>query len=145
MRRMEPKPNQARTTIVLVEDDEFVRRLVSRVLEHEGYRVLGAASGEEGLEVLGNCAEADLLLTDVTLPGELSGIELGRRALEQRGDLRLICMSGYGEEDMAEDLLTAASAAAFIGKPFSPNELLETVGEVLGRPRSNLEARAASS
>lgn len=131
---MEPKPYTAPKTIVLVEDDDFVRRLVSRVLEHEGYRVLGATSGEEGLELLGNCEEADLLLTDVTLPGELNGIELGRRALERHSDLRLVCMSGYGEQEMAEDLLTAAVSAAFIGKPFSPNELLETVGEVLDNP-----------
>ncbi len=121
----------AAKTIVLVEDDDVVRHLVSRVLENEGYRVLGASSGEEGLEILGR-ELPDLLLTDVTLPGDLSGLDLGRRALEGQDDLKLICMSGYGEEDIATDLLSVAGDAAFIGKPFSPNDLLETVNDLLG-------------
>ena len=128
---MEPMPAHAAKTIVLVEDDDVVRRLVSRVLEHEGYRVLGASSGEEGLEILGS-EEPDLLLTDVTLPGDLNGLDLSRRALAERRDLKLICMSGYGEEDLADDLLSVAAGAAFIGKPFSPNDLLETVNDLLG-------------
>ncbi|MGD0274280.1 MAG: response regulator [Gaiellaceae bacterium] len=122
---------RAAKTIVLVEDDDVVRRLVSRVLENEGYQVLGAASGEEGLEILSR-EEPDLLLTDLTLPGDLSGFDLSRRALEERDDLKLICMSGYGEEDIAGDLLCLAKDGAFIGKPFSPNELLETVNDLLG-------------
>jgi len=128
---MEPLIAHAVKTIVLVEDDDVVRRLVSRVLEHEGYRVLGAVSGEEGLEILAR-EEPDLLLTDLTLPGDLSGLDLGRRALEQRDDLKLICMSGYGEEDIADDLVGIARGAAFIGKPFSPKELLDTVNDLLG-------------
>jgi DNA-binding response OmpR family regulator len=128
---MEPLIAHAVKTIVLVEDDDVVRRLVSRVLEHEGYRVLGAVSGEEGLEILGR-EEPDLLLTDLTLPGDLNGLDLGRRALEERDDLKLICMSGYGEEDIADDLVGIARGAAFIGKPFSPKELLETVNDLIG-------------
>jgi DNA-binding NtrC family response regulator len=128
---MEPKPNQAPRTIVLVEDDDVVRRLVSRVLETAGYRVVGASSGEEGFDLLNETEEAELLLTDVTLPGDLSGLELGRRALESRAELKLVCMSGYGEEDMAGELLRIAGSAAFIGKPFSPGELVETVNNLL--------------
>jgi CheY-like chemotaxis protein len=128
---MEPLTTPAAKTIVLVEDNDIVRRLVSRVLEHEGYRVLGASSGEEGLEILSR-EEPDLLLTDLTLPGDLSGLDLGRHALEERGDLKLICMSGYGEEDVADDLLRLAKGAAFIGKPFSPNDLLVAVNDLLG-------------
>jgi two-component system cell cycle sensor histidine kinase/response regulator CckA len=125
-------PAHAAKTIVLVEDEEVVRRLVSRVLGQEGYRVLDATSAEEGLAILGSESEADLLLTDVTLPGELDGVELSRRAREEREDLKLIYMSGYGEEDMSDEFLRVAGEAAFIGKPFSPNELLETVNELLG-------------
>jgi len=108
-----------------------VRRLVARVLEHNGYRVFGAVSGEEGLEIIDR-EEPDLLLTDLTLSGELSGLDLGRRALEERNDLKLICMSGYGEEDIADDLLSIARGAAFIGKPFSPKKLLKAVDDLLG-------------
>jgi len=128
---MEPMTVNGAKTIVLVEDDEVVARLVSRVLENAGYRVLGATSGEEGLEILGR-EEPDLLLTDVTLPGYLSGLDLSQRALEERDDLKLICMSGYGEADIADDLLSVAGDATFIGKPFSPHDLLETVNDLLG-------------
>ena len=128
---MESVSEQPVKTVVLVDDDDLVRRLVSRVLEREGYRVLGATSGEEGLELLGNTREADLLLTDVTLPGEVDGLELGRRALRGRSDLKLVCMSGYGAEDMAADLLRITSTAVFLSKPFTTGELVETVNRLL--------------
>jgi CheY-like chemotaxis protein len=121
----------AEKTIVLVEDDELVRHLVSRVLENAGYRVVNATSGEEGLEVLDRENGADLLLTDVTLPGDIDGIELGRRALEERGDLKLLCMSGYGEDGVAAELERIAGESAFVGKPFSPGQLLESVRGLL--------------
>ena len=124
-------------TIVLVDDDEAVRRLVSRILEREGYRVISAASAAEGLEALDKCeGEADLLLTDVTLPGGIDGIELGRRALEACSDLKILCMSGYGESlEMDEDLARRASAAAYIGKPFAPGKLVSAVHDLIGASR----------
>jgi CheY-like chemotaxis protein len=134
MERISEQPMQ---TVVLVDDDDLVRRLLSRVLEREGYRVLVAASGEEGLELVERTHEADLLLTDVTLPGELDGLELGRRALEDRSDLKLVCMSGYGAEDLAADLLCIAATAVFLSKPFSTGELLETVHRLLDGATSN--------
>ena len=129
---MEQIPQHAAKTIVLVEDVDLVRRLVSRLLEKEGYRVIEAVTGEEGLGILGNGEKVDLLLTDVTLPGGLNGVELGRRALEERSDLKLICMSVSGEEEMVSDLLArAVGAAAFLGKPFSAGELVTTVNGLL--------------
>ena len=64
-------------TIVLVDDEDLVRRLVLRLLEREGYRVIEATTGEEGLEILSDCEKVDLLLTDVTLPGGLNGSSSG--------------------------------------------------------------------
>jgi two-component system cell cycle sensor histidine kinase/response regulator CckA len=131
---MEDTSKQDAKTIVLVEDEDLVRRLVSRVLENEGYRVVDASSGEEGLEILEGDDQADLLLTDLTLPGEIDGLELGRRALDEHDDLKLVCMSGYREEDMDAELLRTAANAEFVGKPFTPSELVETVKRVLGEP-----------
>jgi CheY-like chemotaxis protein len=129
---MEQVSPHAVKTIVLVEDEDLVRRLVLRLLEKEGYRVIEAGSGEEGLEILSNGEKADLLLTDVTLPGGMNGVELGRRALEERRDLKLICMSGSGEEEIVSDLLASAvGAAAFLSKPFASGELVETVNSLL--------------
>ncbi len=129
---MEKDSGYAAKTIVLVEDEDLVRRLVSRLLEKEGYHVIEATTGGEGLRILSNGQDVDLLLTDVTLPGGMNGVELGRRALEERSDLKLICMSGSGEEEMVTDLLArAVGAAAFLGKPFSPGELIKAVNGLL--------------
>ncbi len=128
---MEANPLPVMKTVVLVDDEDLVRRLVSRVLEGEGYRVIPFTTAEDGLAVLSNGERVDLLLTDVTLPG-MNGVELARRALEQRRDLKLICMSGSGEEDLVTDLLVrAAGATAFLSKPFSTGELVETVNRIL--------------
>ena len=129
---METNPRHAAKTVVLVDDEDLVRRLVTRVLEREGFRVIEVETAEDGLAVLNNGEKVDLLLTDVTLPG-MNGVELGRRALEEQRDLKLICMSGSGEEELVTDLLArAAGTAAFLGKPFSTGELIETVNRMLG-------------
>jgi CheY-like chemotaxis protein len=126
--RIEKISGYSAKTIVLVEDEDLVRRLVSRLLEKEGYRVIQATTGVEGLKIVSSQEKVDLLLTDVTLPGGMNGVELGRRALAERSDLKLICMSGSGEEKMVTDLLArAVGATAFLAKPFSPGELVKTV------------------
>jgi CheY-like chemotaxis protein len=139
---MEQPNRPVAKTIVLVEDEDLVRRLVTRLLEKEGYRVLEAGTGEEGLEILSNGETVDLLLTDVTLPGRMNGVEVGRRAIEQRSDLKLICMSGSGEEEIVTDLLArVTAAAAFLSKPFSPGKLIETVnGLFAATPESDWAA-----
>ena len=128
-------------TIVLVEDEDLVRRLVTRLLEKEGYRVIEAVTGEEGLEIVGSGEKVDLLLTDITLPGSMSGLELGWRALEERSDLKLICMSGSGEDEMVSDLLArAVGATAFLNKPFSSGELVKTVNSLLDPGQESQQA-----
>jgi CheY-like chemotaxis protein len=129
---MDTNFRHAAKTVVLVDDQDLVRRLVKRVLEKEGYRVIEVATAEDALAAMRNTGKVDLLLADVTLPG-ISGVELGRRALEERRDLKLICMSGSGEEEMVSDLLARAVAgtAAFLSKPFSTGQLIETVSRVL--------------
>ena len=128
-------------TIVLVEDEDLVRRLVTRLLEKEGYRVIEAVTGEEGLKILSNGEKVDLLLTDITLPGSMSGLELGWRALEERSDLKLICMSGSGEDEMVSDLIArAVGAAAFLNKPFSSGELVKTVNSLLDPGQESQQA-----
>jgi DNA-binding response OmpR family regulator len=128
-------------TIVLVEDEDLVRRLVTRMLEKEGYRVIEAVTGEGGLKILSNGEKVDLLLTDITLPGSMSGLELGWRALEERSDLKLICMSGSGEDEMVSDLLArAVGAAAFLNKPFSSGELVKTVNSLLDPGQESQQA-----
>ncbi|HXH87654.1 MAG TPA: ATP-binding protein, partial [Gaiellaceae bacterium] len=113
-------------TILLVEDEDTIRRLVRDVLGRSGYAVLDAPAGEAALELL-RANDVDLLLTDVVMPG-MSGPDLARLATAERPGLRVLFTSGYTNEP--EELL-AEPDAAFIGKPFSPQSLVAKVREVL--------------
>jgi len=65
---MEPNPRNVAKTVVLVDDEDLVRRLVARVLERAGYRVIALMTAEDALAILSSGEAIDLLLTDVTLP-----------------------------------------------------------------------------
>ncbi len=114
--------------IVLAEDEETIRRLVTEVLTRDGYRVMAAAAGGEALELLEQLGVAvDLLLTDVVMPG-MSGPDLARAARRSNPALRVLYMSGYASEpDEALD----DPDVDFIGKPFSPQALVAKVRDVL--------------
>jgi hypothetical protein len=117
-------------TILLVEDDDPVRSIATKVLARHGYRVLDAAEPREALEILGRTGwSIDLLLTDVVMPG-MSGPELASRVAGTRPDLRILFMSGYSEEPPPLD---AAGNAAFLPKPFSATGLARAVRSHLDR------------
>jgi CheY-like chemotaxis protein len=117
-------------TVLVVEDQEAVRRLTKTILEEHGYRVLEAASGAEAHAVArGHAGEIDLLLTDVVMPG-MDGRTLSEQLRDLRPNLRVILMSGYAADLIAHrDAL--ASGLAYIQKPFRPEELATKVRGVL--------------
>jgi two-component system, cell cycle sensor histidine kinase and response regulator CckA len=118
-------------TVLLVEDEEPVRNLVERVLTRSGYKVIPAASAEEALNLYGTPdGGADLLLTDVIMPG-MSGKELSER-LAAGDRVPTLYMSGYTDSIIAKHGILE-EGAAFIQKPFNANDLLEKVREVLER------------
>jgi signal transduction histidine kinase len=111
-------------TILVVEDEEAVRELVRRTLASAGYAVQTVSTGAEGLRLLQAGRQAfRLVLTDLLLPGGVSGLDLARWVLTAGQGPRLLCVSGYSEQLSAE----AMSAH----KPFSPSELLRRVRAVL--------------
>jgi two-component system, cell cycle sensor histidine kinase and response regulator CckA len=115
-------------TILLVEDEEMIRRLVRDVLTRSGYTVYDAPAGAPALELLRNHdGEIDLLLTDVVMPG-MSGPALARIATDERPSLRVLFTSGYTNEP---EQIVGALDSAFLGKPFSPQALVAKVREVL--------------
>jgi CheY-like chemotaxis protein len=125
-------PSQAEGTLLLVEDEEAVRRLARRVLEGVGYRVLEASSGREALRLVKQWdGPLDLMVTDVIMPG-MSGQELSTRLREQRPWLRILYVSGYTDDAILQhgDLLPNTS---FLQKPFTPGSLTQRVREVMGR------------
>ena len=105
-------------TLMLVEDEEGVRKMVRSALERNGYSVLLAASGPEALEIARNhAARIDLLITDMVMP-KMSGQELSRRLLEERPGTPVLFISGYLETRF--EIAAGDRAPAFMQKPFAP-------------------------
>jgi len=117
-------------TILLVEDQEMVRDLVTEILEDEGFKVITAYNGLNALEVTKEYTDPiDLMLTDVIMP-EMNGKELAKRIEVEKPELKIIFMSGYtGEEMRNRGVLEPGTN--FIQKPFAPDSLVDKVREVL--------------
>jgi two-component system cell cycle sensor histidine kinase/response regulator CckA len=119
-------------TILLVEDEEGVRKFVRTMLEKQGYTVLEAAYTEDAVALLSDRSNRiDLLLTDVIMP-RMNGPELAELASAVRPGLRVLFMSGYTDrtarlQEQFDD------ESAFIQKPFTPNALAQKVRERLGK------------
>jgi signal transduction histidine kinase len=116
-------------TVLVVEDEPAVRNATRRILQGAGYRVLEAADGQQALAEWSDGA-VDLLLTDVVMPGGLSGRELADRLQGQRPGLRVLFMSGYTADTIATRGVLDPGIAV-IHKPFTSAELLAKVREVL--------------
>lgn len=115
-------------TILLVEDNEALRKLCLRALAKYGYKVIEAASAEEALEQEERSAGSiDLLLTDVVLPGT-SGKKLAELLRGRRPGIRVLYSSGYPEDTLSGEM---GEGAQFLQKPFSPEMLVRKVRELL--------------
>jgi signal transduction histidine kinase/ActR/RegA family two-component response regulator len=126
---VEEQPSGGREVVLLVEDEEGVRHSTARVLEAAGYRVLQAQNGSEGLAIFGARA-IDVLVTDVIMPGGVSGKELADRVTRDHPGLPVIFVSGYGAETIAERGILSTTTT-LIKKPFAPTELLEAIRHAL--------------
>jgi two-component system, cell cycle sensor histidine kinase and response regulator CckA len=117
-------------TVLVVDDEEAVRRLASRMLTWSGYQALEASHGREAIATIEQHAGAiHLVLTDIKMPG-MNGRELGRY-VEQRWPGKLILyMSGFASEVFQGGLLEAG--APFLSKPFTQEDLVHKVRSLLG-------------
>lgn len=111
-------------TILLVEDEDMVRSVAERALAQHGYEVVTATNGEEGLLILQDRADIDLLISDVVMP-VMDGPTLGRQARALYPELPIIFMSGYAEEQLRQSI--ALENVEFLPKPFSVQKLAEVV------------------
>jgi CheY-like chemotaxis protein len=117
-------------TILVVDDEEVVRRLASRILEECGYTVLTAANGEEGASIFGSLeGNVDLVLLDLMMP-VLSGRETYYRLREIRPDVRVLLSSGFRDDLRVKELL-AAGVVAFLDKPYTLESLARAVDAAL--------------
>ncbi|MEO6301067.1 MAG: ATP-binding protein [Paracoccaceae bacterium] len=117
---------QGEGVVLLVEDEAPVRAFASRALRMRGYTVLEAENAEQALKVLDDPAlTVDVFVTDVVMPG-MDGPSWVRRALETRPNVKVIFVSGYAEEVLAENQARIPNSV-FLPKPFSLNDLTATV------------------
>jgi DNA-binding NtrC family response regulator len=126
-------------TILLVEDEVFVRNVTSEVLRSFGYAVISACNAEEAMDAFHRSdGKIQLVLTDVVMPGS-NGRKLAHELKKISPDLQVIVTSGYPDGFTSEDH-AAARSLHYLPKPYSVMSLIEKVGEVM---RARTLAKAA--
>jgi two-component system, cell cycle sensor histidine kinase and response regulator CckA len=117
--------------VLLVEDEEAVRKFAARALASRGYEVLEAASGREAIDLLDESeASVDLVVSDVVMP-EMDGPTLMRELRKRDPALKIIFVSGYAEDAFAKNL-PEGERFTFLPKPFTLKQLIETVKTAIG-------------
>jgi signal transduction histidine kinase/ActR/RegA family two-component response regulator len=138
LRSSDPTSIRGTEEILLVEDEDQVRKVTARVLRQHGYSVQEACSGREALNLLqGSGMNPVLLLTDMVMPG-ISGLQLAEQAAVCRPGIRVLFMSGYTEHAII-DQLPLHEAANFIQKPFTGEALARKARQVLDANRDDRE------
>jgi DNA-binding NtrC family response regulator len=123
-------PNGSAPTILAVDDDPGVLRLLEATLSRAGYRVLTADGGWSAIRVYENSAEPiHLLLTDVIMP-DLTGPVLAERLRTRQPDLQVLFISGFHDADLVQRFVTGRGFT-LLPKPFTPDGLLRVVEESL--------------
>jgi two-component system NtrC family sensor kinase len=131
----EPSPPPAypvtprKASILVVEDQEEIRRLLAQSLEASGHQVRTTCTAQEAIEMLRQNAPIDVLVTDITLPGGMTGLDLVRHARELMPDLRILTISGNATEEAIR--ASGLERGAFLAKPFRPSDLTKAVAELL--------------
>ena len=116
-------------TVLVVDDEEAVRRFVERVLHEAGYRTTLASDGPEALEAAARLGPFDLLITDVMMPA-MTGHELARRLRLNEPKLKILYLTGYSDR-LFKDKVTLWEDEAFLDKPCTMKSLLEAVSLLL--------------
>jgi CheY-like chemotaxis protein len=123
-------PQGSGESILLVEDELAVRRLVSNILKGLGYQVTEARDGDEARALLEGIGTLDLLLSDVVLPGSLSGRSLAAAVVQRRPRTKVLLMSGYAP-DVLDERGVSGRAPELLHKPFGKAALARKIRSVL--------------
>jgi CheY-like chemotaxis protein len=118
-------------TILLVEDDPRLRRVLSRRLRSFGYRVIEADNGAAAMAELATRSEIALVFTDMVMPGGMTGLELAEAALAVKPELKILFTSGYAEPAITR---LGQKKGAWLKKPYTADELANKVRKVLEEP-----------
>jgi CheY-like chemotaxis protein len=124
-------------TVLVVDDEEVVRDLVSRMLRRAGYHVLCAVHGGDGLRRL-RAEEVDVLITDMLMP-EMNGIELIEAVRQEMPDVKVIAVSGVDSRVRYLHTALQRGADAMLLKPVGRADLVQTVEQVIAERRGELQ------
>ena len=131
----QPQAVQGAETILVVEDDDAVRRMTREFLKIKGYTVVEARSAANAIQIMEDRnEEIDLVLTDVLMPG-MKGRELVNRLMQIRSNIKVLYMSAY-TEDAAINIGVLNPGTEFIEKPFGPDDLAAKIRDVISRASS---------
>ncbi|HLG85687.1 MAG TPA: response regulator [Alphaproteobacteria bacterium] len=118
-------------TVLVAEDDPFIRLVIVEYLREGGFDVIEAANADEAALIFRSGTPVDLLFTDVRMPGSMDGCDLARLVRAEWPDTRVIITSGYSSA-----LATARTAAddIVVPKPYRPHLVLETIAQMVRGP-----------
>ena len=135
---MDEEQDKAKNTemILLVDDDEIVRKFVLHVLQASGYAVIEASNGPEALRIANeHTGPINLLLTDIKMP-KMNGRELAERLMPLRPGVKVLYISGHTDSATVNEM-ALQRGANFLQKPFTPDRLTTKVRKVLDSPVSS--------
>ena len=118
-----------RVSVLVVDDEDAVRRFVERVLRESGYRTATAADGPDAIAVASELDALDILVTDVMMP-QMQGDELARRLRQSQPGLKVLYLTGYSDR-LFKDKITLWQDEAFLDKPCSVSGLRQAVSLLL--------------
>ena len=122
-------PAQSTVTIMVVDDEERVRRLTARMLRDEGYNVIEAGSAEQALDRLADAGEVQIVLADIAMPGGMNGVELAEKVLAAAPSSRIVLMSGY--DRLFPNWESIGSRFPLLMKPFTAGQLFQQMSDAL--------------
>ena len=116
-------------SVLVVDDEELVRKFVDRVLTEAGYQITTASDGPEALEVAARLERFDILVTDVMMP-QMTGDELARRVRVTKPGMKVLYLTGFSDR-LFKEKVTLWADEAFLDKPCSVKGLLQAVSLLL--------------
>jgi two-component system cell cycle sensor histidine kinase/response regulator CckA len=116
-------------TVLVVDDEELVRKFVERVMREAGYETATASDGPEALEVAAKLERFDILVTDVMMP-QMTGDELARRLRQSTPEIKVLYLTGFSDR-LFKEKVTLWADEAFLDKPCSVKGLMEAVSLLL--------------
>lgn len=130
-----PLPFTAKTrTVLVVEDDDDARATLAAMVTELGYRVVEAENGKSALPILQQERPVDILLSDVIMPGGMSGVDLAKAARKRRPDIRVLFVSGYVRMVIAQ-ATRFDDSLKLLNKPFSLTDLARELSALLPNER----------